>query len=67
MSDSPRTDDIDAGAPSGDIVWAYAVMRSHARRLERELIAANAEIEDLKNSLRSEGDHAFYQNGIDGR
>lgn len=37
MSDTPLTDAIDAANGSLSAPDAYAMMRSHARRLEREL------------------------------
>lgn len=37
MSDTPRTDAIDAANESLSLIDAYAMMRGHARSLEREL------------------------------
>lgn len=81
MTETPRTEAIDAANDGIPTIDAYAMMRGHARRLERELAFlgkvlgrvieqrddAEAEIRDLRRSLQSADDHAFYQDGVDGR
>ena len=39
MSDTPRTDIMEAAAPADDAILSYSMMRGHARNIERESAA----------------------------
>ena len=63
MSDTPRTDDIDAVADQNYGADIYQLILDHARQLERELLACQAERDTALTKMREAINRADWFSG----